>query len=345
MKTSPAVVLALALGGIALARDVAPTGKPAPPADDAVVTVGGTSERGFPEITLDFQVKTPSGDPILDATRDDFRVTEYDRPVEITRFTSPISKEFRPTTVVLVLDRSGSMNKENRIGGLKKAVAAFLENQPKGSRVAVVAFGSEVELICPFTDDVGEVRAAVAGLSAGGNTRYYDAVTAAIKLLSEETGRRAVLAMTDGADNISLAANLQTTIRDARREGLPVHTLGLGSEGEIEAEALRILADQTRGRSFSARQPEGLRLIFEEIAKGLGQSYSLTYRTDRRLQDGTLRPVKVFYRKSARAGEAAVYIPGMVVPATGWSWLFLLLILGLAGLAALPSWPARKAAP
>ena len=310
--------------------------------DDATITIGSTSERDFPQITLDFIVKAKNGETILDAKQADFRVTESDKTVEITKFSSPISREYRPTTVVLVLDRSGSMKKENRIGGLKKAVRSFLENQPQGSRVAVIAFGSEVELICPFTSDTQKIQDAVDELRADGNTRYYDAVTLAITLLSEETGRRAVLAMTDGEDNISLTASLETTIRKAQREGLPVHTLGLGPEDEIQTEALRFLAEQTRGQSFTAKQADGLRSIFEEIAKGLSQSYSLTYRSDRALQDGTLRPIKIFYRKSAIAGETQVYIPGMVVPAAGWSWLFLVLIAGLSGLAAAPGLLRRR---
>ena len=123
-----------------------------------------------------------------------------------------------------------------------------------------------------------------------------------------------------------------------RRAGLPVHTLGLGSEEEIETDKLRELAEKTRGKSFSAREADGLRTIFEEIATGLSQRYRLTYRSDHTLQDGTLRPIKVTYRQSKQAGEATVYIPGMVVPAVGWSWLFVALIAGLAAMAMLPSW-------
>ncbi len=334
--------LILVVASASMAQDADRPSAPTPDDDGATVTVGSTSEREFPEITLDFVVKAKSGEPILDATRGEFRVLESDQDVKVTRFSSPISREFRPTTVVLVLDRSGSMNKENRILGLKRAVRSFLDKQPEGSRVAVVAFGSEVELICPFTTDANRIRDAVDDLDASGNTRYYDAVSLAIKLLSEESGRRAVLAMTDGEDNISLEASLESTIRLAQKEGLPVHTLGLGSEDEIRTEALRFLAKETRGMAFSTRDVDGLKTIFEEIARGLSQSYSLTYLSDRKLQDGTLRPIKIFFRKSTQVAEARVYIPGMVVQAGGWSWLFLALAGGLVALAAWPALSRRK---
>ena len=60
-----------------------------------------------------------------------------------------------------------------------------------------------------------------------------------------------------------------------------------------------------------------------------------------RLPDGTLRPVRIFHRDSTRAGETAVFIPGMVVPAGGWSPLFLALLTVLAALALVPSWLSR----
>ena len=59
------------------------------------------------------------------------------------------------------------------------------------------------------------------------------------------------------------------------------------------------------------------------------------YRTDRKLPDGTLRPVRVSYRASKKVGVAKVFIPGMVVPAAGWSPLFLSLLVAVLAVLAL----------
>jgi hypothetical protein len=70
----------------------------------------------------------------------------------------------------------------------------------------------------------------------------------------------------------------------------------------------------------------------------LRDSYSLTYQSDRTLPDGTLRPIRVFYKQQKEAaGKTAVYIRGMVVPKRGWSWLFLLIVGGMVALAVLPA--------
>jgi VWFA-related protein len=327
---------------------LAHSGAPARGADEAdagggeaTVVVTAASDANFPEIAVDFEVKRPDGSFVLDAPRDAFRVSEDGIERPILRFEAPIAREARPTTVVLVVDRSGSMKEENRIGGLKRAVASFLEGLPEGSRVAVIAFGFNVDLICPFTDDFDRVQASVDRLVPIGATRYYDAVAAALELIGRESGRRAVLALTDGEDTSSYEATPETVIRSARRLGLPVHTLGLGSEGEIASDDLRRMAEATRGQYYSAREPERLRAIYEEIARRLRSSYTLSYRTDRTIPDGTLRTVRVSYRGAAQAGEVGQFIPGMVVPAAGWSRLFLGLLGGLVFLGALPGSRSR----
>jgi VWFA-related protein len=313
--------------------------------EDVKVAVTGASEQSFPRISVQFEVKRPDGSFLLDAGRDDFRVTEEGRPVDVIDFQAPLTTEAIPTTVVLVVDRSLSMEEENRIGGLKKAVHSFLEKLPDGSRVAVIAFGSEVDRLCTFTTDRGQIKTAVDALEPAGATRFYDAVAVALDMLDHESGRRAVLALTDGEDTFSQSASLDSVIATANRIGLPVYTLGLGTEEEIESKDLRRLAGSTRGQYYPARNADQLRAIYEQIAERLNASYSLIYQSDRKIPDGTLRPVRIIYRAMTRsAGETAVFIPGMVVLSGGWSPLFLGLVAVLGTMVVLPGVLSRRKA-
>ena len=103
-------------------------------------------------------------------------VTEEGRDVDVVDFRAPLTTEAIPTTVVLVVDHSLSMEEEDRIGGLKRAVHSFLEKLPEGSRVALIAFGSEVDRLVSFTTDRGQIKTAVDALEPAGATRFYDAV-------------------------------------------------------------------------------------------------------------------------------------------------------------------------
>jgi len=305
--------------------------------DDVRVVVTGASQQSFPKIAVQFEVKRPDGSFLLDGAKDDFRVTEDGREVNVVEFQAPRATEAMATTVVLVVDRSLSMEEEDRIGGLKRAVASFLEKLPEGSKVAVIAFGSEVDRLCTFTTDRGQVKTAVDALQPAGATRFYDAVAVALEMLEPEPGRRAILALTDGEDTFSQSATLESVIGTARKLGLPVYTLGLGTEEEIESKDLRHLAVSTRGQYYPARNADQLRAIYEAIAERIGSSYTLFYESERKLPDGTLRPVRISYRGSTRSvGETAVFIPGMVVPAGGWPALFLMLVGALTALAILP---------
>ncbi|WZO96810.1 vWA domain-containing protein [Isosphaeraceae bacterium EP7] len=294
----------------------------------ATVVVTQADESKFPEIELAFEVRKSGGAFVLDAEKGAFRVTEYDLEVPVLEFEAPISTERKPTTIVLVVDHSGSMGHESRIDGMKRAVGTFLEGLPAGSRVAVVAFSTEVRVVCPFTTDFKAVKASVDELEPFGATSFFDAVDRAVELLGDETGRRAVLALTDGIDTSS-TRRPESVVERARKFGLPVHTLGLGDERQIAVDLLKAISEETRGQAYLARQVDQLKSIYEELAKRLGSSYRLIYRSERAIPDGTLRPVKVYYRGQSKAGEAAVFIPGMVVPAPVGSFLFLTLVGGL----------------
>ena len=152
-----------------------------------------------------------------------------------------------------------------------------------------------------------------------------------------------MLALTDGEDTSSREANLAADVAAARRLGLPIYTLGLGTEEAIAVDDLKMLAVTTRGQYYPAQRAEQLKAVYTMIAERIGAGYSLVYQSDHKLPDGTLRPVQVFHQSSKKAGETAVFIPGMVVPASGWSPLFLALIAGLGGLTLLPSWLKRQA--
>ena len=301
-------------------------------------------ESKFPEITVYFEVKRPDGTFILDARREEFRVTEDGQDRPILRFEAPISTEIRPTTVVLVVNHSGSMKQGDKIGGLKQAVATFLEGLPAGSRVAVIAFSDEVELICPFTTDPARVREAVdAPRGRTGAPAITTPWPRRSTLLGEESGRRAVLALTDGLDTESQDANALGP-RSPRPAGSACRSIPWASAttDRSNVKDLRKLATETRGQHYLARDADQLRKIYEEIAQKLGSSYSLTYQTDRKVPDGTLRPIRIFYQKSTQAGETAIFVRGMVVPAAGWSRLFLALLAGLAILALLPTLSRKR---
>lgn len=321
-------------------ENLPPADEPAKPkaTGEVEVVIRQTDERDFPDIRIDFEVRDAAGKPIEGAKESDFRVEEYDTPVSILRFAGPgRSVETKPATVVLVVDHSKSMEDNNKIQAMRQAVSVFLKLLPAGSRVAVVGFSTEVQKVRDFTDDPARIQSAVDSLEPDGETRCYDAVAEALRMLEPISGRRVVLCLTDGEDTSS-DIPLDDLIAQARRaKGAPIYTIGLGDDSEIDSESLSRLAKETRGQYYPARKANELSLAFEEFAAAQGRLYQIVYKSNRQIPDGTLRPVSVFYKGAKRGARASVYIRGMVVPAAGWPKLFLALLSALGFLAILPA--------
>ena len=243
----------------------------------------GASEQSFPRISVQFEVKRPDGSFLLDAGRDDFRVTEEGRDVDVVDFRAPLTTEAIPTTVVLVVDRSLSMEEEDRIGGLKRAVHSFLEKLPEGSRVAVIAFGSEVDRLCSFTTDRGQIKTAVDALEPAGATRFYDAVAVALEMLDHETGRRAVLALDRRRRHVQPVGAARLGDRD-RATGSGCRSTRWGWEPRKRSRARTSAAWRSRRGASTIRPatPTSSARSTNRSPSGSMSSYSLIYQSDRK---------------------------------------------------------------
>ena len=317
-----------------------PTGEAG--ANDVKVIVTGASEQSFPRISVQFEVKRPDGSFLLDAARDDFRVTEEGRDVDVVDFQAPRTTEAIPTTVVLVVDRSLSMEEEDRIGGLKRAVTSFLEKLPEGSRVAVIAFGSDVDTLCSFTTDRGQIKTAVDALEPAGATRFYDAVAVGPRDARPRDGppRRPC---TDGR----------------RRHVQPVGHPRFGDRGRPKGSGCRSTRWGWEPRKRSRATTCAVWPSRPAASTTRPVTPTSSARFTNRSRSGSVRAIRWSIRATASfptarcgrcassiaaartAGETAVFIPGMVVPAGGWSPLFLALAGALTVLLVLPGLLAR----
>ncbi len=171
-----------------------------------------------------------------------------------------------------------------------EAVRRFARTRAdEGDRVGLVVFGDHAFTVCPLTRDgrvldasLEDVRAEMAGR----RTSIGDALALAVKRLEaastvSEAGRVVVL-LTDGRSTtgeipVGIASDL------ARRHGVRVHTVGIGSEHEQVAVAnpatgrvrlerhapdfdvLALLAADTGGTFHRARRSSDLAAVYHEL--------------------------------------------------------------------------------
>lgn len=193
-------------------------------------------------------------------------------------------------SVVLLTDQSGSMGatdvSPSRLEAARAAAADFLDDAPDELRVGAVVFNHGITAVEAPTTDRGQVRAALDRMRPSGGTASGDALASALALLERrrgEDGRRApaaIILLSDGAST-SGREPLEAG-REAAREGIPVHTVALGTEtGTIEVrtrsggterrpvppdrETLARLASLTGGRPFDVEDADQLGDVYERL--------------------------------------------------------------------------------
>lgn len=239
-------------------------------------------------------------------TKDDFTVIEDGVEQEIQFF----STESAPFDLVLLLDFSGSTADKRNL--IKKAAKRFVEVARPADRVSVIAFADDIKTISEFTGDKDALYAAIDQIKNEGGSPVWDSLKFAYEKMvaAKSPGRRsAIVFMTDGNDNAkkSTFADAMEVVRrgdttvfsvyvdnlDAGRT--PMIWLGQMLE-RVEAQrqaTLSMLAEETGGQFYRAKDLKDLKGIYEQVISDLGKIYSIGYESRKEQRDGGWRSVKV----------------------------------------------------
>jgi hypothetical protein len=160
---------------------------------------------------------------------------------------------------------------------VQNAAADFVTHMVSGDQGEIIKFSTSVAVVQPFTTDktllAGVAKSSWSG--ADGNTALYDSIYQAVADTALQGGRMAVIAMTDGRDNVS-THGLDDTINLAKISGVPVFTVGLGS---VEESGLKRIAYETGGVYYHAPTSADLLAIYQKISQIINNQYIVTYST------------------------------------------------------------------
>jgi uncharacterized protein YegL len=195
---------------------------------------------------------------------------ELQTPVSVKLNTTPIS-------VCLVLDYSGSMS-DDAIEAMEEAAEIFVRNMYDDDYGEILKFSVEIEVMQAFTGDKDALIDAIVERPdfPRVETSLYDAIYQAISDTTEQTGNKAVIAMSDGDDNKS-QKNASDVIEHAVQNEVPVFAIGLGRK--IDANDLRIIAEQTSGVYYESPTPDDLAAIYQALSVILKNQYQVTLET------------------------------------------------------------------
>jgi VWFA-related protein len=189
----------------------------------------------------------------------------------------------------------------------QEAAVGFVESMNPGDRVVLIPFNSDIRAIPQLTDDRSALIQAIRSTQARGNTKLYDAVMFAMKHLSPEDGRKALVVFSDGEDT-ARTSSLDMALNAAARYGYPIYTIyaGSGPRAQDFKRVLRQLTEVNSGRMFLVDRERDLRAAFAEVAAELRSAFVAHYYTrvpaDGRWHDIKISAANPDYRIHCRRG-------------------------------------------
>jgi VWFA-related protein len=320
--------LLLALPGIpaAVRAQLAPSpdappvsNAPAQPADDQSVA---TFHVNVNLVDVIFTVKDKNGSLVPHLTRNDCTIDEDKTPQTLKTF---VAETNQPLTLGILLDTSGS---QQRVLPLEQdAGSQFLERVLRAKDEAfLLSFDVNVDLLQDFTNSAHMLARAMGKAeinTAGGNgaagipgagggtvptvgdpkgTLLYDAIyLASTEKLNQESGRKAMIILTDGEDEGS-REKIADAIAAAQKSNVIIYVIliadremywsqGMGYTGYSAAKKI---SDETGGRVIDVgNNGTKLQAAFEQIEDELRTQYVASYTSSNGKLDGTFRHLAV----------------------------------------------------
>ena len=300
-------------------------------ADQPQIKITQVDNSKFPQVTVYVSVTNAAGEPVgVDPSA--IQLSENGQAMQPTNVKGGSEGSAAPLTTMLVMDVSGSMDKNGKIDGAKAAAKAYVDQMRPGDQAGLMIYNTQVNYVQQLTQDHAVLTQAIDSIKTGGDTAMYDALIAAEDALKDVSGRKAIIAVTDGLDNSS-KSGVNDVVSAVQQNSLSISTIGLGdatskAQVGLDEAALKSLAEQAGGAYSFAGDPNGLAALFQAYGRKLQSEYAITYVSPAKLRDGVNRNLTVALT-GGTAGQAQ-YNPGGVLPEVpAQSWLLFVGILVL----------------
>lgn len=188
----------------------------------------------------------------------------------------------KPNDVVLIIDKSGSMQADNRLNAAKDAAKEFIDLMDLSKHELGIVDYSDRASSFPLTTDKNAAKAYVDTIQLGGGTNTSDAIRAATATLANKRSEAqpTIVIMTDGAANSSTDA--LAAAKAAKDAGITFYSIALLGPNENPDTSAPNKLLQEMASSFdhhhfvlgSVGLSDVYKAIVEEI--GLASAYNVT---------------------------------------------------------------------
>lgn len=246
-----------------------------------------TFKASVSRVAVAATVRDRRGRPVTNLTAQDFELVDSGLSRAIVDFRT----ETTPVSLAMLADFSGSMDVAAKRAAMREVARHLLSWLETTDQVGLWAFDQFLDELQPFGPAPGQVLEKLLGLRPFGKTKLFDAIAEAGGRLAAEGGaRRAVVALTDGADNASLLTPGEVSVL-ASAIDVPVYIIlvispfdradrSVVDEEGLEAQLtgpLGDLARRTGGEIFAAISPSATSQAARQIVTELRQQYLIAF--------------------------------------------------------------------
>jgi VWFA-related protein len=327
--------------GLLLLLALSPLGIAAAQEQGTQVHITQVDNSKFPQVTVYVSVTNAAGEPVgVDPST--IEISENGQVMQPTSVSGGGQGGTGPLTTMLVIDISGSMDKNNKIGAAKDAAKAYVSQMRPGDQAGLIAFDSQVHNVQPLTTDIAALTGAIDGLQPGSDTAMYDGIKAGTAALEGVSGRKAIIVLSDGLDNRS-SSNADDVVNSVGPSGVTISAIGFGDptatgQAGIDEAGLKSLASRTGGQYAYATDAASVSALYQLYGQAMQNEYAITYTSPAALRDGVNRNLTVSLTGTAVTAQGK-YNPGGVLPEVGGarSWtLFGGILIALVALMLVP---------
>ncbi|HEY9030498.1 MAG TPA: VWA domain-containing protein [Kangiella sp.] len=185
----------------------------------------------------------------------------------------PEKQELPPSNLVYLIDVSGSMNSEDKLGLVKKSLKLLAQESSDQDKISIVVYAGASGVVLEPTkgNDRMAIEQALDRLSAGGSTNGGAGIELAYKLAEQafiKDGINRVILTTDGDFNVGTVNREQLIdlVERKRESGISFTTLGFG-RGNYNEHLMEQLADKGNGNyGYIDSLQEARKLLVEQRA-------------------------------------------------------------------------------
>ncbi len=253
-----------------------------------------TFSTGVNVINLLATVRTRKGELIQNLTQDDFLLSETGKPQKIQYFSRQTDL---PLRLGLLIDIS--MSQEKVIPAERAAAYRFLDQvvREKLDKVFLIQFDTLARVRLGFSNSRKQLEDTLNDIdtptrkelkaSGGSGTALFDAVASGTELMKTESGRKALIVLSDGVDSSS-DHTLPMAIEAALRADTLVYAIYFTDEGYYSfgsgapdgRSVMSRLAKETGAGFFEVTKKLSIDQIFVQIEQELRSQYSIGYVSD-----------------------------------------------------------------